>query len=167
MPAPLDVDREAVKAHAITHGVRQAARHFGLPEDTVCQWSKRYGWLENAGVAIIAQPKPASIAPKPVSGVSKPADAARLAMQELSAKSKLGLAKAVLNGAEHASTLEGKDVIDRAQQIKSLVDAGDKLYQWSGQPGTPTLRLELIAGAVGSQAAEELPAIDVEAEVVP
>lgn len=46
MPAPLDIDREAVKAHAITYGVLEAARAFNINENTVKQWSARYGWLK-------------------------------------------------------------------------------------------------------------------------
>jgi len=42
MPAPIDPAlREAVKAHAIQHGIRPACEHFNLPVSTVGSWSER------------------------------------------------------------------------------------------------------------------------------
>ena len=48
MPAPLETDREQVRIVAVQIGVREAARQFGLSEETVKSWSKREGWLRDA-----------------------------------------------------------------------------------------------------------------------
>jgi len=39
------IDHEQVRLVAVQIGVREAARQFGLPEDTVKTWSRREGWL--------------------------------------------------------------------------------------------------------------------------
>lgn len=161
MAAPsLDVDWEAVKAHALVFGVRPAARAFGIDENTVCQRSAREGWMKPQEVQRI---EPATMRKKIVSKVIKPSEAARSALSKIGNKSKLYLSKAVLKGAKVAAKLDGLSILDRAPQVKALADTGDKLHQWTDQPAIPTLRLELIANAV----AEELPAIDVESDVLP
>ena len=120
MPAPLAVDRDAVKAHAITHGVREAARAFGLKEVTVMQWSAREGWLKHAGKPVITQPLPKSVAPQTVSGVSKPSEAARNTLERLGANAKLNAARTAVNGFAHSAKLDGESVLDRASDLASL-----------------------------------------------
>jgi hypothetical protein len=166
MPAELAVDREAVKAHAITHGLRPAARHFGINENTVLQWSNRDPegpWVQSS--VQIVDNRPESMRPKAVIDVIKPSVAARNAKESNSAKTRHFLGKAVLKGAKAAAKLKGGQILDAAPAIKSLVDSGDKLYQWSASAQSPTLRLELVARSVGQLQAEELPSIDVESEV--
>ena len=163
MPAALDVEHEPIKAHALVHGVRDAARAFGLPEDTVRQWSAREGWLKNAGVAIVPQPLPASMQPR-VTNVTKAGDAALSSLQKKGAKSKLHLANFVLNGAKEAARMKGPAIFAIAPAVKSIADIGKTVHpEWAGSAATPTLRLELIAGALGDN--DPLPVIDVQAEV--
>lgn len=88
-------------------------------------------------------------------------------MQTLSNKSKLGIAIAVAKGANKAKRLKGSEILAKSTQLKALAETGDKVFGWSGSGATPVMRLELIAGAVGQANQDELPAIDVEAEVLP
>ena len=168
MPVALDVDWEAVKAHAIVHGVRDAAIAFGLKANSVLARSAREGWLKGAGVAVVAQPLPASMAPQRAIGAIKASDAALSAMARMSTKSRLGLAKFVANGAKHASKLKGAAALEAATQVKAVADVGAKVHpEWAGAGATPTLRLELIAGALGDSQHDPLPIIDVQATVTP
>lgn len=162
MPAELDVDREAVKAHALVHGVREAARAFNLSESTVKSWSTREQWLlpqPQPDGSIVVRPLPRSIAPV-ASNASSPSEAARRQMHKLSQRSRLNLARAVDKGAKHSASLKGEDVLTKAKEIKALADTGDRIHQWSASQATPTLRLELIAGSQSN----EPPVIDVESE---
>ena len=45
MPQALQIDHEKVRAVALQIGLREAARQFGLNEDTVSAWSAREGWF--------------------------------------------------------------------------------------------------------------------------
>jgi len=87
-------------------------------------------------------------------------------MGEMSSKSRLYLAKAVMKGARKASTLKGEAILAAAPAIKSLADTGDKVHQWSAASATPVLRLELIAGA-RAELPELPPELDVAMEVTP
>jgi hypothetical protein len=159
----LDVDWEAIKAHALIHGVRQAARDFGLKEDAVKRKCTLQGWLKpvaNEDGSTTVPHLPVTVVPRHVPGVPKASVAARTAMSRLSERSRLNLAKAVDRGAKHAAKLDGEAILERAPAIKSLADTGDKVHQWSASPATPVLRLELIAGARG-----ELPQLPPELDV--
>lgn len=150
MPQPLAVDREAVKAHAITHGVREAARAFNLSEDTVKQWSRRFGWLAAAGVATITQPLPASIAPRAVPNVPSASEAARNTEASLGEKTRTRFARGIARGALKVAHMKADTVLERAGEIKQLVDAGAKLHGWGqeGQSGAQAvLNIAFLAGA--------------------
>lgn len=167
MPAALDIDRDAVKAHAITHGVRAAAMAFGLPVSTVGSWSERDPagpWAPKK--LIIIDNRPATV--KPIANTAnKPSVAARNSLADIGNKSRLNLARAVRKGSIAAARMDGKEIIKNATQIKAVADTGDRVFGWSSAAQSPTLRLELIAGAVGMLSQEELPAIDVDMEVKP
>lgn len=163
MPAPLDVDREAVKAHAITHGICEAARAFGLSENTVKAWSARGQWLtpiRKEDGSIVIPPRPVTVRPR-ATGATSASVAARNSLVRLGDKSRLNLARAVAKGAKHASTLTGENVLANAKDLKALADTGDRIHQWSANNATPTLRLELIAQSQSN----DPPVIDVESEV--
>lgn len=146
MPAALAVDREAVKAHAITHGIREAARAFELPEDTVCQWSKRYGWLANAGKAIVAQPLPKSMQ-APVSNVSiTPSEAAQRSKMDVKAQTHHLLSKATLTGAKGMARKSPDAIHDAVDVLLKLTQAADKLHGYSkdsAPTSTPLLLLSI------------------------
>lgn len=160
MPAPLDVDREAVKAHALTHGVREAARAFNLSEDTVKQWSRRFGWLAAAGVATVAQPLPASIAPRAVPNVPKPSQAARYSVDNLKSRSRYRLMKGVDKGALAISRWKGDAIAANAQQLNQLASAHAKLCPPEQGAGTPMLSLTFLSQPVEHSVTAQV--IDVE-----
>lgn len=156
MPAPLDIDRDAVKAHVLTHGVRPAAAHFGLSPATVGAWSARYGWLAPAK-EIVANPSsvlPASMRPanSAANTVNSPSVAAKNALASLGDKSRLLLAKSVKNTATALSKKKGDDAIKVAGALKSTVEAGSKLHGWDGTGQSVSLRLELIASPAQADA---------------
>lgn len=165
---PLDVDWDAVRAHALQHGVRPAARHFGLNEDSTCARSAREQWFAPARNIVSNPTQLLPITQRPIaSNASKPSVAAKTALSALGDKSKLAIAKAVHKGAKAAAKLDGGAILSKSDKLKALADTGDKIHQWSGQPTVSTLRLELVAASVGSSEPAELPAIDVESEVMP
>lgn len=136
MPAPLAVDREAVKAHAITHGVREAARAFGLSEDAVRQWSARGKWLADAGKAVVAQPLPKSMQPV-VTNVTKPSEAALRQKLSDSQKARKFAGKAVLKGFRKAASWSGEAIIERADKLASLAKTGSIAYGDWGSEAAP------------------------------
>lgn len=131
MPAPLDESlREAVKAHAITHGLRPAAAHFGLPVGTLGAWSARDPdgpWCPRTPPAIT---RPATLQPS-ANSANTPSVAAKNALESLGSRSRLNLARAVDKGAKTAAKLPGELVLAQADSVGSLVRAGDKLHGWS------------------------------------
>lgn len=162
MPAPLAVDREAVKAHAITYGVREAARAFDLPDATVQAWSARYGWLKEAGKTVVAQPLPRSMQAGATVATKTPSEAAKQSLATLGDKTKSRLARGLARGALRVAHMKGETVLNRAPEIKALVDSAAKVHGWQNQQGgTAFLGLHVTVRADQAQV------VDVDAEVSP
>lgn len=169
MPAALAIDWDAVKAHAILHGVRPAALAFGLSPNTVLARSAREGWIAPAREALSVRPEavPETMRRGAI-GAIKGSEAAVSSLRKLGDKSRLNLARYVANGAKHAAKLKGAAALVAGPQVKAVADVGKSIHpEWQGASAAPTLRLELIAGAIGDAQGEALPALDVEAEVLP
>lgn len=75
----LKVDWPAVRAHAVIHGIRQAARDFGISEDAVRQRSAREKWLSPSPQLVTTH---SDSSPK----VTKPHEAALMARQRMDAR---------------------------------------------------------------------------------
>ncbi len=124
MPAPgLGVDKEAVKAHAVTHGVREAARNFGLAESTVKSWSTREGWLAPVPVTVMQAPVPKSMRPI-ASNASTPSEAAVKARDNLDSESRHFSRKYVHGTLKHAAKLarrEPERALAAAADVKAVV----------------------------------------------
>lgn len=142
MSAPaIDVDRQAVKAHAITYGVREAARAFGLPESTVKSWSTREGWLKDAGRTVVVQPLPRSMQPRASNASSAPV-AARISKEMLSVRSRLNAAKTVDKGFSASARMKGEHIIAVADKLKSLGSLGQIAHEdWRDQQGKASVNL--------------------------
>lgn len=122
MPAPLAVDREAVKAHAITHGIREAARAFDLRENTVKSWAKREGWLDPARAPIVhPRPLPLSIRPKVrAPDAPTPSQAARNSMSNMLLRTRQNMARTADKGFAGAVRMHPEDIISVAPGLKAL-----------------------------------------------
>lgn len=161
MPAPaLDVDREAVKAHAITHGVRQAARAFNLPESTVKSWSTREGWLKDAGKAVVVQPLPRSLQPIACSASSASIAAIKTKL-DAAAKRRQLLAKAATNGARHLSRLPGEAVVASADRLLQITNATAKIDGWQDGHDRPSTTVNVALMGIQAQPVPA-PVIDVQ-----
>lgn len=150
MPAPLAVDRDAVKAHAITHGIREAARAFELSEDTVKAWARREQWLAPARAPIAAPtPLPMSIRPVPRAPDAPTASqAARNTLDGMSRESRLNMAKAVHRGFKTAASMGGDTVIACADKLKSLGSLGQIAHEdWRDKPTNAGINLSFTLHA--------------------
>lgn len=155
MAAPaLAVDWEAVKAHALTHGAREAARAYGISENTVLWRSANEGWFANAGKAVIAQPLPKSMQPRPIKPISA-SEAAERTKASLGEKTRSRFARGIARGALKVAHMKGDTVLERASEIKQLVDAGAKLHGWGSESGqSPMLSLTFLGAAPAPDQAE-------------
>ena len=114
MPAPLQVDKEAVRALVVAVGVREAARQMGIAEGTVQAWSARYKWTEKVKAA-----QQLAIASKPVQPIAtKPADALANVLVERKEKSRTHLSKYVVDAGEQAANSNGDLAI--AQDVRHV-----------------------------------------------
>jgi hypothetical protein len=168
MPAPLaGVDWTAVRAtYAATGSFVVTARAHDIDDAAVRQRAKREGWREDRDRALehsLIIPDNGEVSQR----VTKPAPhvAMRNALAEMGEKIRITGAKVAQKGLETAHDWEGEKIIAAASGIKALMDVGEKAVGWNQAGATPTLRLELVARSVGQLQAEDLPSIDVEAEV--
>lgn len=144
MPAPLAVDWDKIRSHALQCGVRQAARDFGLKEDCVMQRSRREKWLAQAPTP--PPTLPPTVAPQPVSGIRTATQATLTALQRHGDHSRLNIARAVRKGSIAAARMDGTEILERAPALKALAATGDTIHGWTEQreADRPTLfRLDL------------------------
>ena len=109
LPPKKPIEKEAVRLLAIEIGCRPAARKLGLNQNTVVQWSRRFGWFK--------QPKlpPTHNDSKAVISVIKPGDALLETHKELEAKTKTALMQTVAKAAQLAARKPAFDVSTTAQ----------------------------------------------------
>jgi hypothetical protein len=121
------IDRESVRMLAIQVGVREAARRTGLNEDRVCQWSKRYKWLQQK----TPEHKRAN-----VSTVSTPGDILLEKLADDNRATKIGLSKAARKAAERLSAYSGEKVIGKAKQLREIAGAASTVHGWESAKGS-------------------------------
>lgn len=154
MPAALDVDWEQVRAVAITVGVRESARRFGLPEDAVKQRSWREGWLRQL-------PRNQQLPPtvlKPVPVVTTAAEELAREMRDLNSRSRLSMARGLHKAAEVIETRDGQENLIDASNVKATVQSLNMVHGWQDAGGT---RVTMNFAATGGQQATVM---DVEAQ---
>lgn len=154
MPAPLNVDREAVRVLVVALGVRQAAREMGLSEDTVSAWSARGEWLKKdaemreLGLTRVREREEAAGRVQAIASKS-PSDALADVLSDLSQRSKLGFLKASARVAEHLAREEDADaLLARAKSASGWAKTAALAGGWAGAASTTVqvsvgLRLEM------------------------
>jgi len=134
MPQALEVDHEQVKCVAIQVGYREAARQFGLSEDTVCYWAVKEGWSEQvkqvqAAVEVIKEKQGVQALPSGSSVLSK-----------LAGKSKLLGAKVGHETLKSIYQHKGTPKLPLfAGAFASTVGALSKIHQWDQPAQSHTL----------------------------
>jgi|SRR5882757_8069497 len=114
--APLEIDKEQVRMLVLQVGPREAARRCNLNENTVLQWSSRYGWLEH----LREEPeRPKSMQPRPVINVISPVEA----LERKQAEDSKACRTAALSYGR--STLEAAAELAKEAPLKALCMASD------------------------------------------
>lgn len=171
MPAPLaEVNKDAVEAHVITHGVADAARAFDLPLNTVKAWSARGKWLQPARATVV-QPLPKSMQGR-ATGAATGATAARISKENLSVRSRLNAARTVDKGFSASARMKGEHIIAVADKLKSLGSLGQIAHEdWRDQQGKASVNLSFTmhCGAAEPERVIELdrPVVEQEGTVLP
>lgn len=138
---PPQIWNEIRTAHAAGGGLREMARHFGIPEGTVLFRAMKEGWSEQ-----IRKAREAATQSKQIIPGEKTAQV----LGTLAQKSRIALAKGLHKGAEHVESMTGAAIIEKAPQIASLTRASGQVFAWQDS-APPTLRLDVIAGMRGNE----------------
>lgn len=155
MPDPLTVDREQVRLVAVQIGVREAARQFGLPENTVKTWSGRYGWFKEA--AEQQQLVETARETKRVrQGLSPREPTAAEILEKYGKETRLSLAAGIARGAETVRDMDGQEVLLASQQVSQLTKAAATVHGWQSTGPSLSVRLDVIA-----QSGPDSPVIDI------
>jgi hypothetical protein len=125
MPAPLDVNKDAVKAHALQHGIRPTAEHFGLQPGTVGKWSERDPEGPWCPKQVSTPIRAATVQPSNgVNSVNSAPVAARNAEQHRAHRSKLNAHRYVDRTLHHAASVahrEPETALELADRVKAVV----------------------------------------------
>jgi hypothetical protein len=137
MPAPLNVNREAVKTLAIAIGVRQAARKMGLDEKTVLGWSHRHNWFKG-------EHEPPSV--NGCKSVKSPeVMAASEVMAEILAdderETRLSLAKYARKCSKSAASSPD---LDKARLVHKVAQTAGIVHRWADQSASVQFSLNVL-----------------------
>lgn len=145
MPAPLNVDREAVKTLAIAVGVREAARQLSIPEPTVQSWSLRGNWF--------AKPALPPTMLRPASGASiSPSRALSDTLADDSKRTRLGFAKAARKAAEHLAEADADTILKRSKSMLDAAKTAATVHGWAGnQQAAGGIHIGVLTGQVAIQ----------------
>lgn len=174
MPAPLAVDKEAVRVLVVAVGVREAAARMKLPPGTVAAWSARGKWLEGkaeladaisgapseakSAIACTLPPSMRPVVPEShASGAIKPADALAEVLADRHAKTRLGQSKYLARASEKLAEVDDEELLLHAPTGKALADMAGKVWP---EQATPSVRLSIFATDI--TATVERNVIDVE-----
>lgn len=155
MPAALELDRNEVRIVAVQIGVREAARQFGLSEETVMSWSKREGWLreKEEQEEIVERAKWQK---RESQGLPAVARTASEILKSYDGDTRMGLAKGLKAGADHVAQLDGQEVLMAAGQVAQLAKASGLVHNWQANSAGISIRMDIV-----SQCSDSGPVIDV------
>jgi hypothetical protein len=148
--APLAVDHEQVRTIALAVGVREAARQFGIQEDTVKKWSSREGWFaEKAEKEQLVQ---RAIEMKRISqGLSPIVPTAAEILKRTGPNTRAKLSIAVEKQAEHLAVMDPEELVVAAQTVTTVINGAAKLHSWAITVGG-SVRLDVLASGAGDSA---------------
>jgi hypothetical protein len=132
MPAPLKVDRNAVRVLASAVGLREAARQTGIPENTVLAWSAREGWKEDEEkareiAAARVQEREKGLGIVQSSAIKSPAECMADTLADHNKRTRINLAKAALRLSENAENVE----LDQAGDVLQVGKLAALVHGWA------------------------------------
>lgn len=126
-----DIDWNSLKtAYAAGVGLREMARATGISENTVLARAANEGWTQQVEAAKALVTVKVDEQSKAIGGTS----AVINALQKYGDKTKLRLAKGISKGSLAVSKMSGEVIVEKAGNVKCLVDGASKLHGW-GQDG--------------------------------
>jgi len=155
MPQALEIDRDEVKLIALSVGVREAARQYGLPEATVQAWSARYGWFaqREQEVAIVEAAKELK---RERQGLQPIATSPAEILKRTGPNTRAKLAIAVEKQAESLAETDAQELVLMAQTVTTVINGAAKLHSWAITV-EGSVRLDVLASGAGDSA----PVIDI------
>jgi hypothetical protein len=159
------VSDDALKLLVAEHGVRGTARLLGMDESQTHafrQRATRGKWMLEPAIAAIRAKSDSVIIGRPSSPVvasMSPTQAIHAELNTLGHKTRLSLARGIAKAGEHIESLEGKQIVEDAQNIKSVAQTADLVHGWKDAAPQVKIRLDVLSGS-----AEAAP-IDIEASV--
>jgi hypothetical protein len=126
---PLEIDHEQVRAVAVQIGVREAARQFGLKEDTVKGWSREEQWLteeqaKERRIEALKQEK------RIEQGINPNPPTASQILSQYSGNTRLKLAQTVDKQADNLAIRDPDELVLMASTVKTVIDGAAKLHGW-------------------------------------
>jgi hypothetical protein len=154
--APTPINWEAVRALAMVVGVREAARRMEISQEAAMKRCQREGWLSTPEAK---RANKLAIAER--SGITAPAcpqlSAGALIQAELAqlgSKTRISIARGIAKAGEHIETLPGAQIVEDANNIKSIAQTADLVHGWKENTAQVKIRLDVLSGAQEAQAVE-------------
>jgi hypothetical protein len=140
---PLEIDHEQVRAVAVQIGVREAARQFGLKEDTVKGWSREEQWLteeqaKERRIEALKQEK------RIEQGINPNPPTASQILSQYSGNTRLKLAQTVDKQADNLAIRDPDELVLMASTVKTVIDGAAKLHGWEAGAQV-TVNFDLIS----------------------
>lgn len=122
-----EIDWNSLKtAYAAGVGLREMARATGISENTLLSRAAKEGWTQQIEEAKALATVKVDEQSKAIGGSL----AVINALQKYGDKTKLRLAKGISKGSLAVSKMSGEAIVEKAGNVKCLVDGASKLHGW-------------------------------------
>lgn len=145
--------KDAIKILVIEIGVAQTSRRLNIPVSTVQSWVDRYGWLKNIPKHLLPTRRRNKMP-------MKPSDALVQEFKELDGDSRINLARGLNKGAKAIGKMQGIEVVERATEVKSVVQSIALTHAWDSTRPVNKVSLSItgngkaIEGAIDAEWSE-------------
>lgn len=140
MPAPLDVDKEAIRLLVVEYGVTETAKQTNIPLNTLLSWSARGNWLKPQPT-----PLPPTVQPRAINAI-QPSQAQANIHASRKQKAFSNLSKYVVNGSMSAA--KSRSPLADAANVKALAGVFTTLWPEKQEPGV-SIQVLSTGGSMG------------------
>jgi hypothetical protein len=148
-----DEQKDALKVLVIEIGVTATSNRLKIPRTTLQSWVDRYGWLRDIPKHLLPKRRRNKMP-------MKPSDALVQEFKELDGDSRINLARGLNKGAKAIGKMQGIEVVERATEVKSVVQSIALTHAWDSTRPVNKVSLSItgngkaIEGAIDAEWSE-------------
>lgn len=167
MPAALDVEWGAVKTHCVAHGIPDAAKRYGISQESIRQRCHREGWKDNPSIAEALVRVRGGVSRSVTNDRKDPAEIFAESVKDKLLRTRANhVETALIASADMLALAEETPSVFRDPEIAGVLLTHGKHAAlaggWASQAPTAKINLSVTGGNVSVSQSQDAPAMDAE-----